>query len=196
MMGLMKKHHPTRAAIAALAPLTLLLAACSGQDNPGSGDLATQENMARTVATIMAGDDNLSIMSEAMSQTGLSTMIDGPSSYTVVAPTNAAFEAVEGSNDLIEDDAQAPLLAAILREHIIPGALTPETIRTAIEDKGGPVEMRTLGRGTLTFAKNGDNVVVTSANGTEARLASPAMVGSNGVLFPVDQVLAAPPAAQ
>ena len=187
----------SRATFRVLAPMTLLLAACSGQgDDSGATDLATQEQMARTVATMMAGNDGLSIASEALSQTGLSTMLDGPSSYTVIAPVDAAFETVEGADALLDDETQAPLLAGMLREHIIPGALTPETIRTAIEQKGGPVEMRTLGSGTLTFEEDGDNIVMTSAGGVTARLASAAMVASNGVLFPVDGVLAELPSAQ
>ena len=187
----------SRAALCVLAPMTLILAACSGQGSEtADGDLATQENMARTVATMMAGDDNLSMASEALSQTGLSTMLDGPSSYTVIAPVDTAFETFEGSEALLEDETQAPLLAAMLREHIIPGALTPETIRTAIEQKGGVVEMRTLGSGTLTFDEDGENIVMTSASGATARLASAAMVASNGVLFPVDGVLAELPSTQ
>lgn len=187
----------SRAAFCVLAPMTLILAACSGQEGEAAGgDLATQENMARTVATMMAGDDELSMTSEALSQTGLSTMLDGPSSYTVIAPVDAAFENLEGSEALLEDGTQAPLLAAMLREHIIPGALTPETIRTAIEQKGGPVEMRTLGSGTLTFDEDGEQIVMTSADGATAHLASAAMVASNGVLFPVDGVLAELPATQ
>lgn len=188
---------PARAAFSALAPFTLLLAACSGQDSDSANtDLSTQEDMARTVATMMAGDDGLSIASEAMSRTGLSTMLDGPSSYTVFAPNNAAFEALDGADALIEDDTQAPLLAAMLREHIIPGALTPENIRAAIEAKGGAVEMRTLGSGTLTFDQLGDSVVMTSANGRDARLATAAVIGSNGVLFPIDEVLTELPTAE
>lgn len=187
----------SRAAFRMLAPMTLLLAACSGQGDDGDAtSLATEEHMARTVATMMAGNDALSIASEALSQTGLSTMLDGPSSYTVIAPVNAAFETVDGADALLDDETQAPLIAGMLREHIIPGALTPETIRTAIEQKGGPVEMRTLGNGRLTFEEDGENIVMTSANGATARLASAAMVASNGVLFPVDSILTELPSAQ
>ena len=179
-----------RATLGALLPLTLVLAACSGQGNESDGtELATEKDSARTLATMMAGNDALSMTSEAMSQTGLSTMLDGPSSYTVMAPSNAAFESIEGSRALFDDEAQAPVVAAMLREHIIPGALTPETIVDAIETKGGPVEMRTLGSGMLTFERDGDTIVMTAANGAQARLVDAAMVGSNGVLFPIDRVL-------
>ena len=187
--------HPSRAGIGALAPLALLLAACSAQDST-TADPATQDNLGRTVATVMAGNDDLSTFSEAMSQTGLSTMLDGPSSYTVIAPTNEAFAGSDGSEGMLDNDTPAPLLAALLREHIIPGALTPESIVEAIEAKGGAVEMRTLGSGTLTFDKDGENLVMRTAKGTDARLVSAAMVSNNGVLFPVDQVLVELPKAE
>ena len=45
----------SRATFRALAPMTLLLAACSGQGGDGDAtSLATEEHMARTVATMMA----------------------------------------------------------------------------------------------------------------------------------------------
>lgn len=182
----------------AIAPVALGLAACSGTDTANDdGDLTTQEDTARTLATLMAGNGDLSSVSQAMRDTGLSTMLDGPSSYTLIAPTNDALSAVEGLDEVIDDQKNAPVVAAILREHIIPGALTPETIGEAIDDKGGAVTMRTLGEGTITFDKDGADgaIVMKTSDGVEARVASAPMVGSNGVLIPVDHLLASLPAA-
>lgn len=180
--------------LGAIAPLTLVLAACSGDaDTSTDPNAATQEDMARTLATMLAGDEELSAMSTALSRTGISTMLDGPSSYTLLAPTNAAFEAVS-AGELLNDEAQMPVVAGLLREHIIPGALTPESIRDAVEDKGGPVTMRTLGSGTVTFSLDSDGISILGSDGSEAKLASGAVVGNNGVLFPIDGVLAALPA--
>ena len=79
---------------------------------------------------------------------------------------------------------------ALVRAHIVPGALTRADILAAIARNGGKsVEMLTMADAMLTFSKDGDVVVVTAADGATARLTGAETVVSNGVVQPVDGVL-------
>lgn len=184
------KLRPTLAAIAALSLVTL--SACS-EEPAASDDLTTQERTSQTVAAIVGERSDLSILSDELSDSGLSAIFDGQASYTVLAPLDTAFEGMEGGAELLSDETKGALVAAILREHMVPGALSPEAIREAIADNGGPVTVRSFGEGDLNFALEGDKIVVTGPNGTKATMAGGALVGSNGVVIPIDGVLATIP---
>ncbi|WP_083440130.1 fasciclin domain-containing protein [Altererythrobacter epoxidivorans] len=184
------KLRPTLAAIAALSLVTL--SACS-EEPAASDDLTTQERTSQTVAAIVGERSDLSILSDELSDSGLSAIFDGQASYTVLAPLDTAFEGMEGGTELLSDETKGALVAAILREHMVPGALSPEAIREAIADNGGPVTVRSFGEGDLNFALEGDKIVVTGPNGTKATMAGGALVGSNGVVIPIDGVLATIP---
>lgn len=184
------KLRPTLAAIAALSLVTL--SACS-EEPAASDDLTTQERTSQTVAAIVGERSDLSILSDELSDSGLSAIFDGQASYTVLAPLDTAFEGMEGGTELLSDETKGALVAAILREHMVPGALSPEAIRDAIADNGGPVTVRSFGEGDLNFALEGEKIVVTGPNGTKATMAGGALVGSNGVVIPIDGVLATLP---
>lgn len=184
------KLRPTLAAIAALSLVTL--SACS-EEPAASDDLTTQERTSQTVAAIVGERSDLSILSDELSDSGLSAIFDGQASYTVLAPLDTAFEGMEGGTELLSDETKGALVAAILREHIVPGALSPDAIREAIADNGGPVTVRSFGEGDLNFALEGEKIVVTGPNGTKATMAGGALVGSNGVVIPIDGVLATLP---
>ena len=81
-------------------------------------------------------------------------------------------------------------MVAILRDHIVPGYLTPEDIANAIEqDDDGSVEMKTMGDHTLTFTQEGETITVASEDGSTALFAGEALRASNGVAIPLDGVL-------
>ncbi|MFN2098606.1 fasciclin domain-containing protein [Altererythrobacter sp. MF3-039] len=177
----------------ALAIGTLGLAACSEDAiEPGT---TSEDRVDDTIASIIGGNDDLSTVASALSGAGLDTVFDGPGSYTILAPTDAAFEALEGSDELLSEE-NRPLLIAVLRDHVVPGHLTVESITEAIEQNGGSVEMRTLGGGLATFSANDGGLSVSSGDGPLVRVAGQAEAGSNGVVIPIDGLLEAPAAAE
>lgn len=171
--------------IAATAAVTLLsLTACgseSMQDTEAAGEIGDE-----TLATLIGGGGNLSTSAGILRDSGLQTIFDGNAPYTVFAPTDAAFEAVE----LPLDDAGAQAAqVAIMREHIVPGFLTRADIEGAIESAGGSVEMQTMGSNTLTFSMDGDELLIAASDGSGAHVAGAGQSGENGTLFAVDSVL-------
>ena len=173
----------------ALAPLIVLsLAACGGEaDKAEGGDGATPAPSSKTLAAAIGDEGDLDTLEAVVKNAGLSDVLAGKGPYTVFAPANAAL-GTAGAD--LAGEAMKAQSAALLRAHIVPGALTRADIMAAIErSDGGGVQMRTMADGLLTFSKDGDAVVVTAADGAIARLTGEETLVSNGVVQPVDGVL-------
>lgn len=187
MTGTLNRGLLCAAALAA----TAITAGCSKieDENP---ETVTIEDGNRTLAVTLSDAGNLGTLSGAISSANLSSVFDGQGSYTLLAPKDAAFEKLGEQGDALMKEEQQPLLVAVLRDHILPGHLTPEAIEKAIADQAGPVSVSTLGEGTVTFAKDGDAIVVSNQNGVKAHFAGSAMAATNGVVIPLDAVLLPP----
>ena len=189
----------TRFSARILAPVALglgavTLAACS--DSVGEAGTTSETDANSTIADVLASSGDHSTLAAALSDSGLAKLFEGPGSYTILAPVNAAFEAEgTGAAELLEEE-QRPILVAILRGHMIPGHLTAEAIAEAAELGGGPVEMRTLGGGIVTFTNGEGGLVASGPDGTSVKVTGQAAAANNGVVIPVDGLLAAPPAEE
>ena len=171
----------------ALAPLCLLtLAACGGSDGKAVGAAAATPSN-RTLAATLKGDRAFGTLERVLDNAALGAVLEGTGPYTVFAPSDAAFTAAAGD---LGDEAMKAQGAAMLRAHIVPGALTRADIRAAI-DRGssGTAEMRTMANSLLTFSKDGDALIVTGDNGARGRLTGDETLASNGVVQPVDALL-------
>lgn len=181
-----------RCGLAVATALALGLAGCSDKADDQAAAEPSDEVSDRSLAELVAGDAELSAVAGALSDTGLSQVFQGAAAYTILAPTDAAFDKLGEAGADLRTPEQRPAMAAILRDHIVPGYLTPEDIRNAIrlsDDKS--VEMKTMGDHTLTFTAAGDAVTVKSQDGATARLSGKALRASNGVAIPVDGLLKA-----
>ena len=171
----------------ALAPLCVLtLAACGGGDGKADGTAAATPSN-RTLAATLKGDRAFGTLERVLDNAALGAVLEGTGPYTVFAPSDAAFTASAGD---LGDEAMKAQGAAMLRAHIVPGALTRADIRAAI-DRGssGTAEMRTMANSLLTFSKDGDALIVTGDNGARGRLTGDETLASNGVVQPVDALL-------
>ncbi|MBA4001725.1 fasciclin domain-containing protein [Brevundimonas sp.] len=171
-----------------LAPLLVLgLAACGGEADPDrTATEAPPPSM--TLAAAIGGQDDLDTLERIVGNAGLSDVLAGRGPYTVFAPANAAMAAIGG--DDLAGDAMKAQSAALLRAHIVPGALTRTDIMTAIAAAGsGGAQMRTMADDLLTFTLDGETVIVTAEDGATARLTGDETLATNGVIQPIDGVL-------
>jgi uncharacterized surface protein with fasciclin (FAS1) repeats len=179
-----------RLALLAAVAASLMLPACSGGNEEKGADGATAEVSNDTLAKEIADADNLSVVSGALGDAGLAAVFDNAAAYTIFTPEDSAFDALGDPGKQLREPAQRPALIAILRDHIVPGYLTPEDISNAIDvadDK--KVKMRTMGGHTLTFTSQGNAITVTNEDGSSAKFAGNALRASNGVAIPLDGVL-------
>jgi uncharacterized surface protein with fasciclin (FAS1) repeats len=160
-----------------------MLAACSG----GSETDTAAEPGEDTLHAMVAAAGDLSVVSEALQDAGLAQVFDGVASYTLLAPNDAAFGSLGDAGETLRTPEQRPALVAVLRDHIVPGYLTPEDIERALElDDDNKVAMRTMAGHTLTFSKTGTTITATGEDGASVRFAGDALLASNGVAIPVD----------
>ena len=175
----------------ALTPLAvLLLAACSG-DNDKTVDeaAATAEPSSRSLAATLEAESGFGTLDRAATNAGLGDVLDGVGPYTLFAPADAAFSAGGAPADITEESRRAES-AALLRAHLVPGALTRRDIAAALDrDADGNVQMRTMANTLLTFSRDGETILVASESGARGRLTGEERVASNGVMQPVDALL-------
>ena len=170
-----------------------LLSSCGSEPQPDDDNpVLTEDAGALTVAAALGSDPDLSAAQDAIEKSQLTTVLDGPASYTILAPDDAAFEALGKEGETLLEDEQRPVLVALLRDHLLPGHLTPESIGEAIDRKGGPVTMATLGETDVIFSREGDGIKAELEDGGSANFAGTATATNNGVVIPISQVLMPP----
>jgi uncharacterized surface protein with fasciclin (FAS1) repeats len=164
----------------------LLLAACSGQGG-AADDAAAPQPSSETLAALVSQADDLSVVSATLKDAGLAQVFDGVAAYTLLAPQDSVFDGLGETGATLRSAEQRPAMVAVLRDHIVPGYLTPDDIAKAIElDDDGKVAMKTMAGHTLTFASAGDAITATGEDGATVRFAGKPLLASNGVAIPVD----------
>ena len=185
--------RPTIAVIACLA-----LAAC-GSDRTSNESEATSGVVGNQAGGVKAGEASLldtltgaaghSTLANAVNAAGLAETLSGAQPYTLFAPTDAAFAKLPAGtmNGLLAPDAKGQL-TALLAAHIVPGVVTAEDLGRALDRGKGKAQLATMGGSTLTLSRDSEAIAVAGPNGT-ARIAGPALAGSNGVIHSLDAVL-------
>jgi uncharacterized surface protein with fasciclin (FAS1) repeats len=182
---------PISKTLAALGAASLLaLAACSNDSKTQANDASpASEPSGQTLAQAIAATDDLSTVSGALRTSGLAQVFDGGGSYTILAPDNDAFAKLGDAGKPLTEPENSAEMAAVLRDHIVPGYLTPDDIKAAIDAQHGAAKVQTMGSHKLTFTRDGDNLKVTGEDGSQALVAGDAVKAGNGVAIPIDGVL-------
>jgi uncharacterized surface protein with fasciclin (FAS1) repeats len=172
------------AAFAALA-----LAGCNKAEQAEAAPETQAAQEAAGDKTIAAGLGDSKKFAEAAKATGLEATLAGPGPYTVLVPTDAAFDKMPaGALDTLMKPEGKSDLTAVLTYHILPGTILAQDISKAIEAGKGKAQLPTMGGGTLTATKEGDAIVLADGAGTKARLGGEEQ-RSNGVIHHVDAVM-------
>lgn len=178
-----------RRPLAAFAALALLAVPACSADETADQAAAESEPTDDTLAAAISDADGLTVVASALGNSGLAQVFDGAGSYTIFAPNDAAFEALGETGAALREPGQSAAMAAVLRDHIVPGYLTPADIESAIEAQGGAVKVETMGDHALTFTRADDGIRVTSEDGSNAMLTGDALKARNGVAIALDGVL-------
>lgn len=175
----------------ALLAMPLVLAACSVAEDDDSTVETEAEATNETMATFIAGEPDLTTVAALLNESGLASMFDGPASYTLLAPDDAAFSAADAKAGNLRDPSQRAIAVAILRDHILPGLIMPEDILAQIEaNDGEPVDMTTYGDAVVRFSLDDDGALAARIDdGLPVALAKTASRASNGAIIQVDRIL-------
>lgn len=119
--------------------LALSLAACDGNTTDTAQTTSSaQDRTNETLAQALSRDANFSTAANALETTGLIGVMDGDAAYTIFMPTNAAFDALGTEQAaIVSGPENGAITAALMRAHMVPGALDMQAIEQAIADGGG-----------------------------------------------------------
>ena len=167
----------------------LLLGACGEK----AAEPAPKSEAAKEAAgdqTIAAGLGDATKFAAAAKNTGLDATLAGPGPYTVLVPTDAAFDKLPaGALDTLMKDEGRQELTGVLTYHILPGAILTADIAKAIDAGKGKALLATMAGGTLTATREGNAIVISDGAGTKAKILGDDEKRSNGVIHRIDAVM-------
>jgi PGF-CTERM protein len=146
----------------------------------------TAAPLQNTIAQIAAGNENFTTLVSLLNKTTLTTTLNGPGNFTVLAPTNDAFAKVNASA-LAALQNNTTALKTTLLYHVLP----KEYLANNFTGNGTVTTINGL---SLPYSVNGTKVVFGSGNNT-ATVTTANINASNGVIHVIDGVLAPPAGA-
>lgn len=166
---------------------TVSLAGSCGSDSSHTAAKSSDKNTTmHTVATvtpkqsvveIAAGNKDFSTLVAAAKAAGLVEALNGKGPFTIFAPTNEAFAKLPaGTVESLLKPENKEKLAKILTYHVVPGKVMAADVK--------PGEVKTLEGSSLEIKANEGAVTV-----DKAKVIKTDIVGSNGVIHVIDQVI-------
>jgi len=181
--------NPSLRALSVAAVLSLAaIGGTMAQDNPmvGGAAMFADKNI---VENAVNSADHTTLVA-AVQAAGLVETLSGPGPFTVLAPVNAAFDALPaGTIDTLLKPENKDMLSTILACHVIPARALSTDIVGMVEADGGEHVVDTVGGCKLTLKAADGKVTVTDENGTVANVTIPDVIQSNGVIHVIDAVL-------
>lgn len=175
-------------ALAAAAALTISACGSSSEEAATTSSAAASAPAASapaepatvgTIVEIAVGNPDFSTLVAAVGAAGLVETLNGEGPFTVFAPTNEAFAALPaGVLDALLLPENKDALVKILTYHVVPGTVMAADVAAG--------DVATVEGQNITIATDGGVTV----NG--AAVVQTDIVGSNGVIHVIDQVLLPP----
>lgn len=133
--------------------------------------------MTSTKNIVAIAAESAKTLAAAVNAAGLIATLEGSGPFTVFAPTDAAFAAIQNDVDSLLKPENKAKLAKILTYHVVSGK------HMAAELKDG-AELTTVEGGKLKVSIKNDKVMIGDAHVTAADVSA-----SNGVVHLIDKVL-------
>ncbi|MGL2964562.1 fasciclin domain-containing protein [Flavobacterium sp. RSB2_4_14] len=170
----------------ALVAICISVFSCNDDDN----------NTAQpTIVDIAAGNQDFSILVDALERTGLDAVLDAPGQYTVFAPTNAAFTAFLATTPYPTiNDVPVSALTNILLNHVIGDEIKSMDIQTGYASTLSPINSSANAPTISMFIQlSGSSVIINGGAANSGSTVTTADIdASNGVIHVVGNVIAIP----
>jgi uncharacterized surface protein with fasciclin (FAS1) repeats len=142
------------------------------------------EQASQNIVELASGNPELSTLVAAVEAAGLAdTLANESASFTVFAPTNAAFDKLPaGTVDTLLQAENRQQLAGILTYHVVEGNVTSDQLSNG-------QKIKTVAGGELTVQITDGMVYVVDAAGDRAQVTTADVRASNGVVHVIDNVL-------
>jgi uncharacterized surface protein with fasciclin (FAS1) repeats len=142
------------------------------------------------VENASASKDHTTLVA-AVVAAGLAETLSSPGPFTVLAPVNAAFEALPaGTVDTLLKPENKAQLTKVLTYHVIAGTFLSTDLAKAVKDGGGSFTAPTVSGGSITLKDDGmGGLTITDESGGTAKVTIADAKQSNGVIHVIDKVL-------
>jgi len=152
----------------------------------GGAEMVASKNI---IENASASSDHTTLVA-AVKAAGLVETLQGDGPFTVLAPTNAAFETLpEGTVDTLLKPENKDMLSTILTCHVVAAKAMAADVVKMVNDDGGKHDVPTVGGCKLVAEYGEDKVTFTDENGTVATVTIADVPQSNGVVHVIDAVL-------
>lgn len=152
----------------------------------GGAEMFPQKNI---VENAVNSADHTTLVA-AVTAAGLVDTLASEGPFTVFAPVNSAFAALNQDQlaDLLKPENKAAL-TQILTCHVVGAEVFSDAISGMIADAGGASAVETLGGCTLIAKAKGDMLTLTDERGQVANITIADVDQSNGVIHVIDTVM-------
>jgi uncharacterized surface protein with fasciclin (FAS1) repeats len=171
--------------------LIAAIGACKAEKKaePEAVQIRTVAAPVKNLVGVLASAPDLATLSHLVSGAGLQQVLGGRASYTIFAPTDAAFASLPGEqrNQLESADGR-PQLIALLRQHIAPGYITPVDIERGLARTGAGNQLATVGAAPISLRKQGASLLIGNSDYAPRVVGAP-LTATNGMIYRIDRVL-------
>ena len=164
------------------------IAGVAHAENPMVGGMPMYESK-DIIDNAVTSPDHTTLVA-AVQAAGLVDALKGDGPFTVLAPVNAAFDALPaGTVESLLKPENKDQLTKILTCHVIPAKALAADISKMAMDDGGTHEVDTLGGCKLWLKADNGMVTITDEAGGVANVTIADVIQSNGVIHVIDKVL-------
>ena len=172
----------------ALASLAVVAAGAAHAANPMVGGAAMYED--RNIVENAVNSADHTTLVAAVQAAGLVETLSGEGPFTVFAPTNAAFDALQaGTVETLLKPENKEMLTKVLTCHVVAADAMSDAIQGMIADDGGVHDVPTVGGCVLKASADGDKIMLEDERGRVATVTIADVDQSNGVIHVIDTVL-------
>ena len=183
---------------------TIAFTSCKDSEKSESDEVTVEEEVAmetetaaeatmptqETIAAIAMSNENFTTLATAVKAADLAETLKSEGPFTVFAPTNAAFDKLpEGTVASLTKAENKEKLANLLKYHVVSGEYMAADIVKAIQDNEGSFSIATVEGEELKASLDGENVILTDANGNKSTVVMTDVDASNGVIHAIDAVV-------
>lgn len=149
-----------------------------------TGYTVAENNIVESVAAT----DTLGHFTLALGHTGIADILVAPGPYTVFAPLDTAFEALDPLEfERLMTDEDTTDLSRIIKAHIIPGKIDSYKLTEKItSSENGRYDITTLNGVKLKAFIEHDQVVIVDSAGNGVKVVTPDIKQTNGIVHIVD----------
>jgi uncharacterized surface protein with fasciclin (FAS1) repeats len=172
----------------ALAALMLTATAALAAQNPMVGGAPMFDT--KTIVENAVNSADHTTLVAAVQAAGLVETLSGPGPFTVFAPVNAAFDALQaGTVETLLKPENKDMLVKVLTCHVVATAALSDAIGKMIAEDGGTHAVPTVGGCTLQATMADGKIMLEDERGRVATVTIADVRQSNGVIHVIDTVL-------